>query len=144
MKNQEIMFIAGKSTGGRLFWPPLISLNSVNENRIEQSLGDILPNFFKRVLFSISINLEPVFIEQIKNKTDEMLSEWSEVCSYIIGYIYNIHLLFEFLFCLKRVYLILSLTLVLGNLFLNSYVNIHADFVGNFLYTMIGSHMDVF
>ena len=84
------MFITKKSTGGReLFWP-LISLNSVKENRFEQSLGDILPNFFKRVLFSININLGPVFIEQIKNKADEMLSGWSEVCSYIIGYIYNI------------------------------------------------------
>ena len=79
-----------KTNRGRLFWPPLISLNSVKENRFEQSLGDILPNFFKRVLFFISINLEPVFIEQIKNKADEMLSGWSEVCSYIIGYIYNI------------------------------------------------------
>ena len=83
---------------GRLFWPPLISLNSVKENRFEQSLGDILPNFFKRVLFSININLEPVFIEQIKNKAYEMLSGWSEVCSYITGYIYNIYLLSDFFF----------------------------------------------
>ena len=139
------MFIAEKPTGGgRFFWPPLISLNSVKENRFEQSLGDILPNFFKRVLFFISINLEPVFIEQIKNKTDEMLSGWSEVCSYIIGYIYNIYLLFEFPFCLTCVYLILSLTLVLGNSFLSNDVNIHADFLGNFLYTMVGNHMEVF
>ena len=96
------MFIAEKQTGGRLFWPPLISLNSVKENRFEQSLGDILPSF------SISINLEPVFIEQIKNKADKMLPGWSEVCSYIIGYIYNIYLIFEFLFSLICVYLILS------------------------------------
>ena len=72
------MFITEEPTvgvGGRgLFWPPLISLNSVKENRFEQSLGDILPIFFKRVLFSININLEPAFNEQIKNKADEMLS----------------------------------------------------------------------
>ena len=115
------MFIAEKpttagGTGGRkLFWPPLISLKSVKENRFEQSLGEILPIFFKRVLFSISINLEPVFTEQIKNKADEMLSGWSEVCSSIISYIYNIYLLLKFLFCLTCVYLILSLTLVFGN-----------------------------
>ena len=96
------------------------------------------------MLFFFRINLESVFIEQIKNKADEMLSGWSEVCSYIIGYIYNIYLLFEFSFCLTCVYLILSLTLVLGNLFLSSCVNIHANFVGNFLYTMVGSHMIVF
>ena len=138
------MFITKKSTGGReLFWP-LISLNSVKENRFEQSLGDILPSFFKRVLFYLSTNLEPVFIEQIKNKTDEMLPGWSEVCSDIIVYICNTYLLFEFSFCLTCVYLILSLTLVLGNLFLSSYVNIHTNFVGNFLYTMVRSHMEVF
>ena len=73
-----------------------------------------------------------------------MLPEWSEVCSYIIGYIYNTYFLFDFLFCLTCVYLILSLKLVLGNLFLSSYVNIHANFVGNFLYTMVGSHVGVF
>ena len=73
------MFIAEKTTGGRLFWPPLISLNSVTENRFGQSLGGILPNFFKRMLFSTSINLEPVFIEKIKSKDDETLSVWSEV-----------------------------------------------------------------
>ena len=75
----------------------------------EQSLGDILPNFFKRVLFSININLGPVFIEQIKNKVEEMLSGWSEVCSYIISYIYNTYLLFEFSCFLTCVYLILNL-----------------------------------
>ena len=138
------MFITKKSTGGReLFWP-LISLNSVKENRFEQSLGDILPSFFKRVLFYLSTNLEPVFIEQIKNKTDEMLPGWSEVCSDIIVYICNTYLLFEFSFCLTCVYLILSLTLVLGNSFLSSYVKIHTNFVGNFLYTMVRSHMEVF
>ena len=67
------MFIAEKPTregegGFGLFYPPLSSLNSVKENRFEQSLGDIIPNFFKKVLFSISINLKPVFIEQIKTR----------------------------------------------------------------------------
>ena len=94
-------------------------MNSVKENRFEQCLRDILRSVFKRVLFSISINLEPVFIEQIKNMADEMLSEWSEVCSYIIGYIYNIYLLFDFLFCIVYVYFVLNLTLVLANLFLS-------------------------
>ena len=37
----------------------------------------------KMVLFSISINLEPV------SSNLEPVSIWPEVCSYIIGYIYN-------------------------------------------------------
>ena len=49
-------------------------MNSVKENRFGQSLGDILTNFLNRVLFFISINLEPVFNEQIKNKADKIMS----------------------------------------------------------------------
>ena len=56
----------------------------------------------------------------------------------------TIYLLLEFLFCLTCVYLTLSLTSVFRNLFLSSYVNIHVNFVGNFLYTMVGRHMEVF
>ena len=120
MKSQKVSPVYSRKTNRtRLFCPLLISLNSVKESRFEQCLRDILRSFFKRVLFSISINLEPVFIEQIKNMADEMLSEWSEVCSYIIGYIYNIYLLFDFLFCIVYVYLVLNLTLVLANLFLS-------------------------
>ena len=119
-KSQKVSPVYSRKTNrGRLFCPLLISLNSVKENRFEQCLRDILRSVFKRVLFSISINLEPVFIEQIKNMADEMLSEWSEVCSYIIGYIYNIYLLFDFLFCIVYVYFVLNLTLVLANLFLS-------------------------
>ena len=96
------MFIAEKPTrergeGWGWSFPGLLSSAWIvlkkKENRFEK-VQDISPNFFKRVLLSISINWEPVFIEQIKSKADEMLSGWSEVCSYIIGYIYNIYLLF--------------------------------------------------
>ena len=48
------------------------------------------------------------------------------------------YLLLEFLLCLTSVYL----TLAFVNQFLSSYANIHADFVGNFLYAMVGSHME--
>ena len=43
----------------------------------------ILILFIKMVLFSISINLEPVFSNL------EPVSIWPEVCRYIIGHIYN-------------------------------------------------------
>ena len=43
----------------------------------------ILILFMKMVLFSISINLEPV------SSNLEPVSIWPEVCRYIIGYIYN-------------------------------------------------------
>ena len=54
-------------------------LRRICHNIITCVVGGV-PNFFKRVLFFISINLGPVFTEQIKSKADEMLSGWSEVC----------------------------------------------------------------
>ena len=45
------------------------------------------------------VSLTQSLLHSVYNRVDEMLSGWSEVCSYIVSYIYNTYLLFEFSFC---------------------------------------------